>query len=720
MNSPDLSVAVRAFLKTGPKTTTCVTIVAAIAAFPVAAWSADRPAATSDRQATTLPRIRVEGDVVEPDDYSAQHTSSATRTDTPLRDVPQSVTVVTREVIEDQAIQSMADAVRYVPGVTMGQGEGNRDQPTIRGNGTTADFFVDGLRDDTQHFRDVYNVDRLEVLKGPNAMIFGRGGGGGVINRVTKQAGWDSVHAFSLQGGSFNNARATVDVGQGLNDVLAVRLNGLYEDSESYRDDVELKRYGLNPTAALALGDSTAIHLGYEYFSDERTADRGVPSFGGRPLRTDESTFFGDPGLSYADAEVNVLSALIEHETNGGLTIRNRTRYADYDKFYQNVFPAAVSAAGDAVSISAYNSTNDRKNLLNQTDLIWRLELGGMQHTLLSGVEFGQQRSDNFRSTGFFNNAASSFTTPLSSPVISVPITFRQSASDADNRVDADIAAIYVQDQIELSPQWQAVLGLRYDAFDLEFRNHRNGEVLSRDDDFVSPRAGLIFKPIEPVSVYASYSVSYLPSSGDQFSSLSATTRTLEPEEFTNYELGAKWDVRDTLALAAAVFELERTNTTAPGNVAGTVVQTGEQRTRGLELEASGAVTQAWRIMGGYAYQDAEITEQTTAAAKGATVPITPRHTFSLWNRYDFTPAWGLGLGVIHQDEMYAGIDNTVTLPSFTRVDAAAYFAINEQLRVQLNVENLLDREYFLTAHNNNNITPGSPLAFRIGLNGSF
>lgn len=299
------------------KTAAYVTTLTALATGPVVGWAAAHPAPAADRQAVTLPRIRVEGGSPEADGYAARRTRSATRTDTPLRETPQSVTVVTREVIADQAIQSMAEAVRYVPGVTMGQGEGNRDQPTIRGNSTTADFFVDGLRDDTQHFRDVYNVERLEVLKGPNAMIFGRGGGGGVINRVTKQASWEPVRAFSIQGGSFGNARTAIDVGQNLSDRFAVRFNGMYEDSESYRDDVELKRYGLNPTAALAIGDNTAIHLSYEFFSDERTADRGIPSFAGRPLATDESTFFGDPDLSYAEAEVNVLSALIEHETAG-------------------------------------------------------------------------------------------------------------------------------------------------------------------------------------------------------------------------------------------------------------------------------------------------------------------------------------------------------------------------------------------------------------------
>jgi catecholate siderophore receptor len=698
------------------------TLVALLAGAPLAALSAE-----SATNAVTLPRIRVQANVVGANEYGAERTTSATRTDTPLRDVPQSVSVVTSEVIADQSIQSMADAVRYVPGVTMGQGEGNRDQPTIRGNGTTADFFVDGLRDDVQHFRDVYNVERLEVLKGPNAMIFGRGGGGGVIHRVTKQATWEPVHAFSIQGGSFDKARATFDIGQGVGERFAFRVNGLYEDSDSYRDFVELERYGVNPTAAIALGDSTVFRIGYEYFKDERTADRGVPSLNARPVKVDESTFFGDPRLSFAEAEVNAVSALIEHETANGFTIRNRTRFAEYDKFYQNVFAGgAVSPTTGLVNLSAYNSTNDRNNLLNQTDLIWRVDLGGMRHTLLAGVELGRQRSDNFRATGFFNNSATSFTTPVSASVVSVPITFRQNATDADNRVDAEVAALYVQDQIALTDSWQAVIGLRYDNFSLDFDNYRTGERLTRDDDLVSPRVGLVYKPVEPVSLYASYSVSYLPSSGDQFSSLTVTSSTLEPDEFENYEIGAKWDVGSALALTAAVFQLDRSNATVQGATAGAAVQTGQQ-TRGFELEASGALTEAWRVIGGYAYQSAEA-ENSSAVLDDADIPLTPRHTFSLWNRYDFTPSWGAGLGVIYRDKMYAALPTlagtTLTapteLPGYTRVDAAAYWSITEQLRVQLNVENLLDREYVLTAHNNNNISPGSPLAFSIGLNGSF
>ena len=675
----------------------------------------------ASKETATLPRIRVEAPEESEGGYAATRASSATRTDTALRDVPQAITVVTREAMQDQAMHSMADVVRYMPGITMGQGEGNRDQPTIRGNPTTADFFLDGLRDDSQYFRDLYNAERVEALKGPNAMIFGRGGGGGVINRVSKQAQWEPVRQITAQGGSNEHQRITIDAGQGLTDSIAARFNAMYEDSESYRDGVSLERFAVNPTAAFAVGEATLVRLGYEHFSDERTADRGIPSYLGRPVRTDESTFFGDPTLSVSDAQLDVVSASIEHETSGGVLIRNRTRYTDSQKLYQNVFPGAVDPTGTQVSILAYNNSTARESVFNQTDIIWTMETGGIRHTFLTGAELGQQDTENLRLTGYFNGTATSITAPLSSPTISVPVSFRPSANDADNRVKADIASLYVQDQLEFSSQWQAVLGVRYDTFNLEFTDERTGTRLEREDDMISPRAGLIYQPVDPLSIYASYSVSFLPSSGDQFASLSATTQTLEPEEFENYEIGAKWDLDERLALTAAIFQLDRTNTSAPDpNVPGRIVQTGSQRTEGLELGLSGAVTDAWSVFGGYAYQDAQITRRTSDAQPGARIPLTPKHTLSLWNRYDFTAQWGAGLGLRYQDQVYTGIDNSVALPSFTKVDGAVFYTLNDRLSAQVNVENLFGKRYAATAHNNNNITPGSPRAFKLTLVGRF
>jgi len=655
------------------------------------------------------------------DGYVATRTSTATKIDTPLRDVPQSVTVVTEQAIEDQAMHGIADVVRYVPGITAGQGEGNRDQLTIRGNNSTADFFTDGVRDDVQYYRDLYNVDRVEALKGPNGMIFGRGGGGGVINRVLKEADGSTVRQIGVQAGSFETKRTTLDVGQAITPDLSGRVNAVYENSGSYRDHVEVERYGINPTLTWTPREDTSLKLGYEYFHDDRTADRGIPSFQGRPLDVDASTFFGNPDLSFAEVDVHAVDATVTHEFGQGLTIRNRSRYASYDKFYQNVFPGAVNATGTTVNLSAYNNATERENLFNQTDLMFTARTGGLTHKLLTGVELGRQATDSFRNTGFFPGDVTSFAVPLGSPTVSTPVVFRQRPTDADSSSTALIAAAYVQDQIEITEQWQLIAGLRFDHFGLDFHNNRTGQDLSRNDNLVSPRLGLIYKPIEPLSLYASYSVSYLPGSGDQFSSLTATTSALEPEKFENFEIGAKWDLYPDLALTAALFQLDRTNTTAPDpNNPGQVLQTGSQRTRGLEIGVAGNITEAWQIAGGYAYQDAEITSDTSAASAGSTVALVPRHTFSLWNRYQFTPMWGAGLGLIHQTEMYAGADNAVTLPSFTRVDAAVYANVTEDVRLQLNVQNLFDTEYYATAHSNNNITPGAPRTVWVTMTADF
>jgi len=261
------------------------------------------------------------------------------------------------------------------------------------------------------------------------------------------------------------------------------------------------------------------------------------------------------------------------------------------------------------------------------------------------------------------------------------------------------------------------ITGVRFDYFDLQYHNHRNGDNLSRTDRLVSPRAGVVFKPITSVSFYGNYSVGYLPSSGDQFSSLTIITQQVKPEKFTSYEVGAKWDIRHALALTTALYRQDRTNTRAtdPNNPTA-IVQTGSQRTNGFELGLNGAVTRAWQIVGGYAHQDAFITSATTAAVKGAQVAQVPHDTFSLWNNYSISQRLGVGLGIIHRSDMFAAIDNTVVLPGYTRADAAVFFSFNEKWRMQANFQNLLDRKYYANADNNNNISPGSPRGVRMAL----
>ena len=658
--------------------------------------------------------------VVDSAGYQVEAVGSATKTLTPLRDIPQTITVVTKDQIRDQSFQSITDVVTYIPGISSHQGEGNRDQLVIRGNSTSADFYHNGVRDDVQYFRDLYNVDRVEALKGPNAMIFGRGGGGGIINRVTKEAVFSPLREFTLQGGSFGNKRVTADFDQPFGHKAAFRLNGMYENSGSHRRFVDRERYAINPTLTLAPSERTRITFGYEYFHDGRTADRGIPSYQGRPADIPINTFFGNPDESRVRADVNLLSGMVEHQA-GRFNIRNRTQFGDYDKFYQNYVPGAVTPDKTRVAISAYNTATKRRNLFNQTDLTFAASTGRVRHNFLFGSELGRQLTDNFRNTGFFNNTTTSVSAFLDDPIVNTPITFRQSATDADNHIKTNLAAAYAQDQIELSRYVQVIAGLRFDYFDLQFHNNRNNQDLRRIDRLVSPRLGVVVKPFTPLSLYANYSVAYLPSSGDQFSSLTTITQQVKPEKFSNYEVGVKWDVRRYLSFTSALYRQDRTNTRSTDpNDPTRIVQTGSQRTNGFEVGVNGSVTRSWTVAGGYAYQDAFISSATTAARAGAQVAQVPHHTFSLWNNYRFHPRWAAGLGLIHRSDMFAAVDNTVLLPGYTRADAAVFFNITERWRLQANAENLFDRRYYLNADGNNNISPGSSRAVRVGLTARF
>ncbi|HZG45242.1 MAG TPA: TonB-dependent siderophore receptor [Allosphingosinicella sp.] len=655
------------------------------------------------------------------DRYGAERTSSATRTDTPLQDVPQSISVVTERQIDDQAMRSIGDVVRYLPGVTIGQGEGHRDQITLRGNNSTADFFIDGLRDDIQYYRPLYNVERVEVLRGPNAMIFGRGGGGGVVNRVTKVPTLDTRIGGSASVNTFGAWHVDADINIPLGTIAALRVNGVHEEFGNHRDFYEGRLSAINPVVRVVVGPDTSVNLAYEYVDDARVVDRGVPSLAGQPLEGFRETFFGARGVNELGFEAHILRGTVEHRFSDALSLTSRLQYSDYDKSYRNAFPATPvtgTGANRQVGIEAYFDGFQRENLFSQTDLVWKGQTGALAHTLLAGVEFGRQDTGNQRVNGFFDSGVPTsqggrrVNVPLADPIAIPPITFRAGAGNRSSRSEAEIFALYLQDQVEIGPV-ELIAGLRYDRFKLDAVNVATGQTFRRTDDLWSPRLGIVLHPIEPVSIYASYSRSFLPQSGDQFASLDLSLAALEPERFDNYEVGVKWEARPGLLLSAALYQLDRTNTRAPGPNPGEVVLTGAQRSRGLELEAVGEIMPNWELSLAYALQEAEITTTTAAAPAGRVVPQVPRHQFAAWTRYDLTDRLGVGLGVTHQSESFASISNAVELPAFTRVDLGVFVKLTERIEAQVNVENLLDEDYFPTAHNDNNISPGAPLNAR-------
>jgi len=658
------------------------------------------------------------------DEYGVRETSTATKTNTNVKDVPQALTVISESQIEDQQLRSVADALYFVPGATPGTGESNRDQMTLRGNNTTADFFVNGIRDDVQYFRDFYNVDRIEVLKGPNSMIFGRGGGGGIVNRVTKRSSLGEYRQLVGSIDSFGGSRLTGDFDQPLAASIGGRLNFMYEHGDSFRRKVDLKRYGINPTVAVIAGENTRVDLSYEYLHDRRTADRGVPSVTDpigidEPLKGFDRTFFGDPDDSFAEADVHLLGLAVEHSLADGLTLKNRTQYGHYDKFYQNIYPSNLNESAETVTLGAYNSRNDRRNLFSQTDLVWENRLAGVDQTLLLGFEFGRQQSRNHRRTGTF--ALGQNPVPLNSPTVDADVDFATVASDANNRTDAHVMAVYIQDQIRVSPMFEIIAGLRFDSFKLKVDDVRPAVAdFTRRDKMWSPRLGLVFKPLSNLSLYASYSRSYLPQSGDQFSGLTMTTDALKPERFDNYEIGAKWEPIHGLLATAAIYRLDRTNTQAR-DADDRIVLTGESRAKGLELGLERSISNKWQVSAGYAWQKAEITRATSACPAGdCKLPLVPRHSFSLWTRYDFTGRAGAGLGIIARSKSFASIGNQVQLPGYARFDGALYYEIAHGIEVQANVENILGVNYFPTAHNDNNIAPGAPRNAKLAVRFAF
>ncbi len=675
---------------------------------------------------TTLDELHVQGEGglrAEPQDgvtvgYLTKQTRSATKTATPLIDTPQSVTVVTQQQIRDQGFQSIGEAIRYVPGVVQAQGEGNRDELIIRGQRSTADFFVNGIRDDVQYYRDLYNTQRIEVLKGPNAMIFGRGGGGGVINRVLKEADGLAVREIVAQGGQFDNKRVALDVGDRISDTAFFRLNGVFEDTGTYRDFVDIRRYGVNPTMTFLLGPQTTLRLSYEFFHDDRTTDRGIPSQFGRPWRYRENTatYFGNPFLSPTYVDAHIATAQLDHVFENGIAMRNQSRFADYVKFYSNVFPGGpVNAANTAVTIQAYNSQNDRTNYFNQTDFTYKFVTGPLKHTLLGGFELGYQEGLSLREEGFFaTTGTQNLVVNPFSPLTRVGINFRNTTG-ANSVYDLGLAAAYVQDQVELNEYVQVIGGLRYDHFDFSATDRRTNVTNGRVDDLISPRAGVVVKPLPNLAFYSSYSISYLPASGDQFSTLTPGLAVSEPERFENTEVGVKYDVSPVLQLTGALFNLDRTNQriTDP-NRPGFFLASGQTSTQGAEIGVNGYVTDWWSVAGGYAFTDARIANNLSATiVAGNFVGLVPLNTVTLWNKFDIDPSFSVGLGFVNQSHSFATSDNTVRLPSYSRFDLGLFYNISANARAQINIENLFDRSYIVSAHNNNNISPGAPRTVR-------
>lgn len=665
----------------------------------------------------------------EEQSYKASESRSALKIDAPLRDIPQTVNVVPASVIKDQGAQSMEDVLKYVPGIGLSNGDGQRDQVTIRGFSAIGDMYVDGMRDDALYYRDLSNVERVEVVKGPAAVLYGRGSSGGLINSVSKKPTFSPVQEVGVSFDSEGKRRTQFDTGwadQQQGD-KAFRLTGALEDSDTFRDDGYIDRKALAPSAYFKLSDDLELNLGATYLYDKRLIDFGIPALGNRPVDVDRDKRFGaaDPDDDYARSEVFSFSAGVDYRINDNFTLSNTSRYYHYDLDRNNTLADSsptrfVTAANGEllVKLNRGNVQRSEDGWFNQTELKQQALLAGMNHNLLYGVELGRQVKD--QSVFSQNNVAQ---VPVFRDGL-VDVPFQANRQTAKGTTTQDIAGFYVQDLIELAPQWKALLGVRYDVFDQEYADDLSGTELSRTDTTWSPRIGLVYQPDAIQSYYVSVSRSYQPSS--EVFALSAGNQGLEPEETTNYEIGAKWDLLDSrLAVTAALFRLERTNmkTTNPANPA-QLVLAGEQRTDGFEATVSGQLTDKWQVYGGFAFLDAEIIKSTNrtngVANEGQTPTLTPRTSANLWLVRSLTEHWRVGMGANYVDERYTALDNVVVMPSYTTVDAALLYN-QPKWDMALRLRNVFDRDYYASAHGSVDlITPGAPRTLELSTNYRF
>lgn len=690
-------------------------------------------AVTNDNKKNVGPGgVVTEGDTVNRgtsglDGYIAEGTSTATKTNTPLLDIPQTITVITKDFAEDTGSLTLGQALLYVPGVTVQQGEGHRDQVTIRGQETNADFFTNGVRDDIQYFRDLYNVEAVEVLKGSSALVFGRGGAGGVINRVTKEANFERIYEGSATLGSYDKRYFTADVGNKISENFAIRLNAMYENSEGFRDYYEVERVGINPTATFKFNKNTKLKASYEYRYDDRTVDRGVPSdeLTKEPLKGFQDTFFGNPDVSYTEFTGHVATVTFEHKFDGGVQMRSHLSYNDYDKFYQNIMPGSdvdavtreflIGGSASNDDAGGYNNDTQRESFFWQTDFSYSFKTGDLfKHNVVTGFEYSHQdqvnkrRVPNYPGLGNAPGQNISINSPTNFDTVEFNKLTRNRISEVEN------TSLFIQDQIEIGKYLELIGGIRFDRFDIDFTDARKNERFSRTDEEYSPRVGVVVKPFEGLSLYGSWSRTFLPSSGDQFDSLSSSKADFEPEEMENREIGFKWEFMPRLYLTGALYQLDRKNQAV---TVGLDKQAGETETKGLEVGLSGYLTDDWQINLGYTNQESEIQVGSKA---GNSVEGVPENQFSLWTRYQFTEMFGAAVGVIHQSDHFASSGNKVTVPGYTRVDAAFFADINEKWSAQLNIENLFDKDYFASAHNDNNISPGAPLSAYVTVKAKF
>jgi len=667
-----------------------------------AAATAQTNAAGADAQ--TLPTIGVQAQTVQPD-FQTEHSSVGAKTPTALRDIPQTVTVINRDLLASQGATSFTDALRNAPGVTIGAAEGGQIGNNINLRGFTAqnDIYLDGFRDRNQYYRDTFDLESLEVLYGPSSMLFGRGSTGGVINQVTKKANLKDSAEVSGMIGTDDRYRSTVDVNHKLTDTSAIRLNAFGQSLGSTRDVMKNKDFGVAPEVRFGIGTPTEITLSALIQRNNDMPDYGIQALNGRPSPVPKNTFYGLTS-DRTIQDVQIFTAAIKHRFSDSLTLTNQTQISHSTTDARETAPQSVLTGPTGTALTNGNFTTlspsqlfiklqshdrviENHAIYNDTMLEYKFNTGPIRHDLIAGVEIGR---DTYSNQAYTRNNLP-VVPMLNPPIMGTPSNVTTTVGNyADSR--ANELSAYLNDTITLTPQWKLIGGLRWDRFSAEITNSISAPgFASQTNYFTSVRTGVIYQPTDWQSYYVSYGTSFNPS----LESLTVTnlTQNLAPESTKSYEVGGKWDLfGGNISVNSAFFREEMNN--ARTQVSPTEYElSGDIRVDGFQAGVTGHITDKWQVFGGYTYMDAIILKASDGT-QGHTPANTPRNTLTLWTTYAITPHWEIGGGPIYMSPRYASNTNYVKVPGYTRWDAtAAYHA--KKYDVRLNLLNLTNKYYY-------------------------
>ena len=682
--------------------------------------------------------------------YQTEKASSQKYT-APLVDTPRSVTVIPQQVLQDTAATSLQDALRTVPGITFGAGEGGNpqgDRPFIRGFDAQSDMYLDGVRDAGGQTREIFDIESIEVSKGPNSTFGGRGSAGGSLNMVSKTAKAGDFLNGGFTYGSDQTRRYTLDVNRQFLDTAAFRLNLMsHEQNVAGRESVNYDRWGVAPSLTFGLGTENRLNVSYYHLESNDLPDSGIPYGYSNSSKTavhahdkpddggDSKNFYGLKDRDFRKTRVDISTISFEHDFNDAMTLKNTFRHGNTGQDYILTQPDDsqhnVNQYG-TVWRRANTRVSTTETTTNQTDLFGNFQVMGFKNNYSTGVEFTREetRASGYTVTPNSNpnctpdkvGNSGGQCTSLSNPNPNDVWTGTEARNYYGTNTVGVTKAAYVFDTIELDPKWLLNAGLRYDAFSTTANtNAASGRTkASNDSHFFNWQTGLVWKPLDNGSVYLSYATSATPPGGVVGEGVegnglvapgSTITSDLKPEETVNYELGTKWDVfHDRLSLTAAIFRTEKKNTRVLTD-SFTYENAGESRVDGLELSASGKITDKWQVFAGYSYLKSELVDPgqkanrngtiNTAAVsdKGNEMPNTPKNSFSLWTTYEVMPKLTIGGGAFYVDEVYGDTANTVYVPAYTRYDAMASYKLTKNIDLQLNVQNLTDKTYYDKAY---------------------